>query len=180
MENQRVFVEIDGNNFYHRLKELDLKNLLSFDYQKLINFILNNRNGHLVSINYYIGAIHTKAGDLKSQQLWQAQRKLVGLLKKQGVKISFGNMLKTDDYHEKGVDVLIAVDMLTAAYENLCDKIILVSSDTDLLPAIDKARKLGKIVEYIGFSHKASHAMIDRCSSCFLLRKGDLEKFLNL
>ena len=87
-------------------------------------------------------------------------------------------MLKTDVYHEKGVDVLIAVDMLVAAYENLCDKIILISSDTDLLPAIDKAKALGKVVEYIGFSHKASHAMIDRCSSSFLLRKSDLESFL--
>jgi len=28
----------------------------------------------------------------------------------------------------------IAVEMLVAAYENLCDRIILVSSDTDLIP----------------------------------------------
>lgn len=40
--------------------------------------------------------------------------------------------------------------MLVAAYENLCDRIILVSSDTDLIPAIKKTQEKGKIVEYVG------------------------------
>ena len=30
--NERVFTIIDGSNFYHRLKEMELKNLLGFDY----------------------------------------------------------------------------------------------------------------------------------------------------
>lgn len=106
------------------------------------------------------------------------QQKLLGRLQKQGFEIGFGHMLKTDKYREKGVDVLIATDMLIGAYENFYDKIILVSSDTDLLPAIAKTEKLGKIVEYIGFSHKASHAMIKNCSSSYLLRKEDVEKFI--
>ena len=54
-------------------------------------------------------------------------------------------------YHEKGVDVNIAVDILVGTYEDLCDRIILVSSDTDLIPAVNKARGKGKIVEYVGF-----------------------------
>lgn len=41
-------------------------------------------------------------------------------------------------WDEKGVDVHIAVAILVAAYENLADRIILVSSDTDLIPAIAK------------------------------------------
>jgi len=54
-------------------------------------------------------------------------------------------MLKTDEiYHEKGVDVLMAVDLLTGAYENLYDTTILVSSDTDLIPAIEKVRVMKK------------------------------------
>lgn len=108
----------------------------------------------------------------------QGQRKLLGKLQKEGWKIGFGHMLKSDVYHEKGVDVLIAVDMLVGAYENFYDKIILVSSDTDLLPAILKVKQLGKEIEYVGFGHKASHAMIANCSSSYLLRKGDLAKCL--
>jgi uncharacterized LabA/DUF88 family protein len=50
--------------------------------------------------------------------------------------------------------VKLAVDILVAAYENLCNRVYLVSSDTDLLPAIKKAQEKGKKIEYVGFSHK--------------------------
>ena len=72
----------------------------------------------------------------------------------------------------------IAVDMLVASYENICDRIILISSDTDLAPAIKKAREKGKIVEYVGFSHKPSVAMVSFCSESRLLKKEDLLPFI--
>ena len=87
--------------------------------------------------------------------------------------------MKSDGkFHEKGVDVQIAVDMLVAAYENLADRIILVSSDTDLAPAIKKAKEKRKIVEYIGFSHNPSVAMVSFCSESTLLKKEDIEQFI--
>lgn len=81
-------------------------------------------------------------------------------------------------YHEKGVDVNIAVDILAASYEDLCDRIVLVSSDTDLLPAILKAKEKRKQVEYIGFSHKPSVAMVATCSRSRLLTIEELSKFI--
>ena len=96
-----------------------------------------------------------------------------------GWKIEFGHMLRNMGiYHEKGVDVNIAVDLLVAAYENVCDRIILVSSDTDLLPAISKAREKGRIVEYIGFSHQPSLAMVARCTESRLLRGEDFRSLI--
>jgi len=80
-------------------------------------------------------------------------------------------------YYEKGVDVKIAVDLLVGAYENLYDTAILVSSDTDLIPAIEKVRALGKKVKYIGFSHEPSFGLIKNASESKLLAKNDLEKF---
>ncbi len=161
---------------YHRLKELQLQNLSIFNYQALIQQIVNKDK--LIAVKYYIGAIRAKEGNPKGKRLRKNQRRFLGNLQKQGFEIGFGHMLKTDKYHEKGVDVLLAADMLIGAYEDLYDKIILISSDTDLLPAINKTKELGKTVEYIGFSHKPSHAMIANCSSSFLLRKQDLERFL--
>jgi len=171
-------MQIDGSNFYHRLKELKFKNLLAFDYQKFAKFLLSRNNKELIAAKYYIGAIREEENNEISKKLMANQIKLFNNLKKQGWQIGLGNMLKTDVYHEKGVDVLIATDMLVGAYENLYDKLFLISSDTDLLPAIDKAKQLGKVIEYIGFSHQSSHAMIDRCSSAFLLRKEDLRDFI--
>lgn len=42
---------------------------------------------------------------------------------------------------EKGTDVNIALQMLDDAYQGLCDRIILVSGDSDLVPAINLVKK---------------------------------------
>lgn len=47
---------------------------------------------------------------------------------------------------EKGVDVSIAVDIVLGNYKT----IFLLSSDTDLLPAIKKAKEIGRRVIYVG------------------------------
>jgi len=79
--------------------------------------------------------------------------------------------------HEKGVDIQIAVDMLINSYENRIDRIILISSDTDLIPAIKQVQKLGKQVTYVGFKHKPSRALINICSDYVLLSRRDLDEF---
>ncbi|KKS89718.1 MAG: hypothetical protein UV65_C0029G0005 [Parcubacteria group bacterium GW2011_GWF2_43_11] len=175
-EEKRVFIIIDGNNFYHRLKELGLVNLLSFDYEKLTKFLIGRR--FLVSKNYYIGAIREEPNNPKSKELMIGQQKLVGKLQKDNWVVKFGHMLKTDDYHEKGVDVQIAVDLLIGAYEDLYDTAILVSSDTDLIPALAKAREMKKKIEYIGFSHKPSYGLINHSDIRRLLTKEEIERFL--
>ncbi len=173
---ERVFIIIDGSNFYHRLKEARLLKLLNFDYAEFAKLLAGDRD--IVLSKYYIGAIREEEGNLKSKTFMGNQRKLVGKLKKYGWKVEFGHMLKIDGYHEKGVDVWMAVDILIGAYENLYDSVILVSSDTDLLPAISKARLMKKKVEYVGFSHKPSMALIANSDERMLLRKNDLERFL--
>lgn len=74
--------------------------------------------------------------------------------------------------------VNMAVDILVAAYENLCERIYLVSSDTDLIPAVAKAQEKGKVVEYVGFSHKLSKAMVARCKETWTLNKEALMPFI--
>jgi len=172
---ERVFIIIDGNNFYHRLRELNLKNLLNFDYEKFIKFLVGKRN--LVLKKYYIGAVREEPNNPKSKKLMAGQQKLLNKLQKHDWEIGFGHMLKTDNvYHEKGVDVLIAVDLLVGAYENLYDTAILISSDTDLIPAIKKARTMKKKIEYIGFSHKPSYGLIANSDIRRLLIKEELLK----
>ena len=80
-------------------------------------------------------------------------------------------------YHEKGVDVKLAVDLLVGAYDDLYDSAILISSDTDLIPAIQKVKHLGKHVEYIGFAHQPSFGMQRFASLSRLLIKEDIEPF---
>lgn len=177
MKVKRCMILIDGSNFYFKLKDLGFHHLLDFDFSGFAKMLAGE--GHeITQAIYYIGKVRTD-GTEKTQILFNSQRKLFAHLKKHNYSYSLGYLMKTDGkYHEKGVDVNIAVNLLVATYENLCEKLILVSSDTDLLPAILKAKEKGKIVEYIGFSHKPSVALVARCSVSRLLTKEDISKFI--
>lgn len=173
---QRSLIFIDGSNFYFKLKDLHLHNLLEFNFGKFAKFLA--RSGTIVGANYYVGRVR-QDGTTQSDKMLANQQKLFASLKQHKYQYILGYLLKNNGiYHEKGVDVHLAVDMLVATYENFADRIILVSSDTDLEPAIQKAKEKGKIVEYIGFSHKASVAMVRFCTESRLLTKEDLEQFI--
>ncbi len=175
---QRVAVFIDGSNLYHKLKDLNLKNSTYFQYGKLAQFLV--RNDILVTKRYYIGVVRAKGGDEKAKQLQRNQMKLFNHLgsKQEGFVVERGYLMKSDGvFHEKGVDVKIAVDLLVGAYEDTYDRVVLISSDTDLIPVIEKVKSLGKKVEYIGFSHKPSYGLIKSASETRLLTKEEIFAF---
>jgi len=177
-KNKIIAVYVDGSNLYHKLRNLDISNTTYFDYGGLAKWLARNRK--IVSKRYYIGVIRAKESDKKGQVLRKSQIKLFNHLssKKQGFIIKRGYLMKNEGvYHEKGVDVKIAVDMLVGAYENMYDTAILISSDTDLVPAIQKVRQLGKDIEYIGFSHKPSYGLIKHATETRLLTQNDIESF---
>lgn len=169
----KAVILIDGSNFYFKLKDQNHHNLIEFDFSKFNKLILGKNK--LVSATYYIGGIKND-GTTKTKKLFDSQQKLLSHLLKSGYKYSLGYLMKNDGkYHEKGVDVNLAVDLLVVAYENIADIIYIVSSDTDLLPAIKKAKEKGKVVEYVGFSHKPSIAMVANSSKTRLLTNEDIE-----
>ena len=175
MKPERAIILIDGSNFYFKLRDLGL-HTLDFHFSDFVKFLAGKRK--LVQSTYFVGEVRTD-GTTHVQKLYNNQQRLIARLKNHGVRYQFGYLLKSDGvYHEKGVDVHIAVSVLVAAYENLADRIILVSSDTDLIPAIAKAQEKGKIVEYIGFSHKISLAMARGCKETRTLTRDDLLPFV--
>lgn len=175
---ERVFVIFDGSNFYHRLKEPPFKfgNLLEFNFRRFVKFVLKSRR--LIKVCYYVGAVRAEEGNSKSFALLRAQHRLFSHLTKDKIDIFRGYILKNGGYHEKGVDVKMAVDLLVGAYENLWDTAVILSSDTDLLPAIFKAKLLGKRIEYLGFSHRPSRAMINQATRSKLLTPGEVLPFV--
>lgn len=54
------------------------------------------------------------------------------------------------DFEQKGVDMRIGLDMATFSTERSVDRLILVSGDTDCVPAMKHARKAGIQVVLIG------------------------------
>lgn len=174
----RIAFYVDGSNLYNRLKELGIKNLTQFNYRGLCDWLARDRNA--VSYRYYTGVVRAEENNEKGQELRREQQRLFSHLesKRQGFVVKRGYLMRNDStYHEKGVDVKIATDLLVGAYDDLYDVAILLSSDTDLIPAIKKIRHLGKNLEYIGFSHKPSFGLQRESSLSRLLIKEELEIF---
>jgi len=58
---------------------------------------------------------------------------------------------KREGRPQKQIDVQIAVDMVSEAYDNTFDVAVLVSGDGDLKPAVEKLISMGKQVEVASF-----------------------------
>ena len=177
---QRVAVYIDGSNFYFKMKDLGwhAEDLLRFHFRQFAKWLARDRS--TISCRYYIGVVRAEDDNQKGQELRKKQQKLFAHLQSpdQQFVIKRGFLMKNDGvYHEKGVDVKLAVDLLAGAYDNLYDTAIVISSDTDLIPAIKKVKHLDKQVEYIGFSHQPSFGMQSSSTLSRLLIKEELEQF---
>lgn len=159
---KRILVIIDGSNFYHGCKNLVPKvHLTNFNYRKLIENIVGNN----FKIFYCVGEIRKEKNNKKSEQLYSLQQSLFYTLEKQGIEIYKGFMLKSDGkYHEKGVDVRMAVEIIKGSFRDEYDRCYLFSSDTDIIPAILEAKKQHKKIIYVGFDKKMSRAMSNNCS----------------
>jgi len=154
------------------------QDLLRFKFRVFAQWLARDRI--IMSCRYYVGVVRAEDDNQKGQELRQKQQKLFAHLQSpnQQFIIKRGFLMKNDEvYHEKGVDVKLAVDLLVGAYDNLYDTAIVISSDTDLIPAIKKVKHLGKQVEYIGFSHQPSFGMQSSSSLSRLLIKEELEQF---
>jgi len=178
-KQKRIAVYIDGSNLYYKLRDLKISNTTYFRYGNFAEWLA--RGNKVVAKRYYVGVVRAKENDKKGQKLRKNQRRLFNYLSspKEGFIVKRGVIMKNDGvYHEKGVDVKIAIDLLVGAYENFYDTAIIISSDTDLVPAIEKVKSLGKEVEYIGFAHKPSFGVQKYATITRLLVREELEPFI--
>ena len=180
---KKAIVFIDGSNFYYRLKHIIKKSanntsLLDFNYQKFCFWLC--KDFEVVEIRYYIGVIRRKNNDQKSEKLYNDQQRLFRKLQKHKVKIVLGLLIQHPDktYHEKGVDVRLAVEMIKLAREDKYDTAFLISSDTDLVPAVEEVLLLGKKVKYIGATDCQSFGLSKITRDYLILRPEDVELFL--
>ena len=172
---KRILAIIDGSNFYHGCKHLCPKiHLTNFNYRKLIEKLTNQKK---ITTLYCVGEIKRENNNQKSEKMYAQQQSLFYSLEKQNIQIFKGFMLKSDGkFHEKGVDVRIAVEVIKGALKNEYDKCILFTSDTDILPAIIEAIKVKKKITYVGFENKLSRAMMRNCSKTLIIKPKLIEE----
>lgn len=178
-DKERINIYIDGGNFHHLvLKKLGVKEL-EFSFEEFVNFLANGRDIVLHGKRFYVGTVREKEGDLRSKESMSRQTKLFTILASYGWEIKSSKLrrrieivkidnrvvgyeelqkkgvreIRFERMREKGIDVKLATDLIVGAVDNQYDTAIIISSDADLVPAIDWVRyRYSKKVEYIGFS----------------------------
>ena len=215
-KKERIQIYLDGGNFYHLvLKKLKIDSL-DFSFDNFIEFLVGERDIDSLGKRYYAGTVREVEGDEYSKKAMSEQTRLFAKLDKgywqkktSKLRTRLEKVIidkRTIDYkkfhkkgikeiqfirlREKGVDVKLAIDLMIGAMDNRYDTAIVISSDTDLAPAIDAVKhRFHKKVEYIGFSipdrikekddTKPSQNLIGRSNISRVLVKEDIIKFVN-
>ena len=59
------------------------------------------------------------------------------------LRLNFNKHGSDYTFNQKGVDMRIGLDIASITTNKLCDRIVLISGDSDMIPAMKKARKEG-------------------------------------
>jgi len=178
---------IDGENFLHKIEEVlqeegvikDKTELHSINLEGLFNESLKGLN---ISRKIFYGAklhFHEETKK-KSEQLIKSQRKLRNNLVNLGYEFIIAGNVRGQKvankliFREKGVDVKIAVDLVSLACDKKLDTAILCSSDSDLQPAIKELRAKNIEVIYVGFESKPNKGLTYTTNRTILLRNHEV------
>ena len=178
-------IYVDGENFRHAVANVLIANgkitgsrdLEGFPLRGLLEDVLDVAD---LDIAYYSSKVKLPRGYEPSAKILQRaseireyNRKWVANLISQKIEHIKAGYLKvksgdacascgevSEILQEKGVDVRLAVDIITETHgKKKGTKIALMSSDSDLIPAVDRARKSGIYVIYLCFGEFVNRAL---------------------
>ena len=146
----RVAIFIDGSNLYHSLEENCKR--FDLDFRAFAEKLCRGRP--LLRVYYY----NVLRDPDRNPQAYQDQQKFLSALYNTpylDVRLG-GSKLRGDVAVEKGVDIMVATDMLRMAFDDRYDVAILVSGDGDFAYAVQTVKDLGKHMEIAAFPSNLS------------------------
>ncbi len=153
--NDRVAIFIDGSNLYHSLKN-NFKRV-DLNFAEFTTKLVGQR--HLIRTYYYNilqESTQRVEGAREQQDFLETLRKTPYLELRLGkTKLSGGIPV------ERGIDVMLATDLLYFAANNSYDIAILVSGDSDFSYTLGVVKNLGKHVEVAYFENAAARDLIN-------------------
>ena len=142
---QRVAIFIDGSNLYHSLEENCGR--ADLDFQGFTRKVLKDRELFRV---YYYNVLQD--ADMRTQGHQEQQKFLASLYSIPYLEVRLGTAKQRGDVMvEKGVDIMLATDLLQFAWRDLYDVAVLVSGDGDFTYALQAVKNVGKYVEVAAF-----------------------------
>lgn len=194
----KTIAYIDGQNFLYKIAERVVASGLATSKQEVsavdIPYLLNQVfPDEELEIRYYsVAKIRQQRNygeeiQEKSIQFADNLRRMRSCLAKTGVEFRATGVLKVRDrdeckhcgatdykFQEKGVDVGLAVDIVADSPRNEVDHIILVSSDTDLVPAVKIAKETGRRITHVGFDNQITRLLSSLADSTQVIRDSEV------
>jgi uncharacterized LabA/DUF88 family protein len=178
MEKQtkkRAIVFVDGNNWYHNVKSVVKKPRL-VDIRTISKKVEKKFDLIIKEIRYYNSTPDIGLGD----EVYYKHMIFLDKLKKQGIIVNTRKLKKVKQNGkviriEKGVDVMVATDMVSKALvENACDCCILISGDSDYVPVMQLIKKAKKEVIAVSVLKGFARELLQGEFRFWILKKGDL------
>lgn len=153
---QRTAVFIDGSNLYNGMRD----NLSStrVNLSELVKQLLKGRNLFRI---YYYNAPLTEDYEI---ELREGQGRFFESLRRiPYVTVRLGRLHRRHDgtLVEKGIDVAIAVESLSLAFDNAYDTALLVSGDGDYVELVEAIKRRGKHVECAMFRNQSAGVLLE-------------------
>lgn len=182
----RAFFYIDGQNVYFGLKNLGV-DPRSFNFRLYGEYLCRAipekhvPQKRVLSIKYYSARFPSEINREKHNRddaYFQALTRYQNITVVEGRfrTEKVGNRLIPQ---EKGVDVRLATDLLVDAFHGAFDVAYVVSTDTDLLPAIHHVRKLFSDKKVYGCVFKNLPQFTQACNGLLKIHRPLAEKFID-
>jgi uncharacterized LabA/DUF88 family protein len=163
--DDRVAIFIDGSNLYHGLRGNFGHHNINF--AEFSNKLCGDRR--LFRTYYYNvlqDATQKPDGYREQQEFLDQLRKTPYLEIRLGsIKVSQGIPV------EKGIDIMLATDLLYFAWNDFYDVAVLVSGDSDFAYALQAVKNMGKHVEVAYFETGASKDLLSVADNRYLLNR---------
>jgi len=194
MFDMKKLILVDGENTRKKVEDIlrtenRRASFVDFDLFGLLRNTLRLGNDNLdTQIRFHSARL--KKYNEKSNAIIEKQRTIKTKLEKSGIEFVYSGIVRrferelqngnsTFMYKEKGVDVGMAVDLVSAAYDKEYNKVYILSSDSDLQPAIRKSMSHDLKVIYVGFQDSVNIGMTSTCSSSVVIRRDEVFDFYN-
>lgn len=183
----KTILFIDGENFIFKIEEAlrnkgiqkDQIDIAELNYNQIFQRALSGLK--IVKKIFYVAKLHSHPETKeKSDDLIKTQRKLKNQLAGQRFDFVIAGNVRSQTignrviFREKGVDVKIAVDLVSLACDKVIDTAIICSSDSDLQPAIKELRKRQVHIIYLGFEIDPNKGLAYTANRTILIRNKEI------
>ena len=160
---QRIAVFIDGSNLYHALRS----NFKRYDlnFAEFTNKLCGSRR---LFRTYYYNVLQDPT---QRPDAFREQQEFLDILHRTPyLEVRLGSTKLAQGIPvEKGIDIMLATDLLYFAWNDFYDVAVLVSGDSDFAYALQAVKNMGKHVEVAYFESGASKDLLNVTDNRHLL-----------